>query len=356
MGYRAKLSDGTIIQPAVEVLANRMTPQQANKEFFGVRGTCPDCQATFDRLKYTDHAGTQQGLSRLDMARALEVHYTSACIVDNVMMRTMHMTHLPNPDQELSRLCADHKLAHHAGVVQVIGEWAAKAYPDCIVEVEMVIVHDGAPPETFKPDICGFDRETGKPVFCIEYQRSYETFRAFQRRHELRHKQFDKVYWYFDSGIYNRARSHRTFLYEREEDFYVCKTDKVTGQLIRDDGEPPRKIIRVSSAPKKLGCTSEYDLNKETTVRGERLGYRPHLDQSLPMLVRGGGSLPPSLRRKHTPEQLVQAALQRGYVQPSLVHSYLKGSGVDVPISKVREMLKPKQTPFHDTTDQLDLF
>ncbi len=123
MGYRAKLSDGLIIQPAVEVLANRMTPKQANEELFGVRGTCPDCQATLDRLKYTDHSGTQAGLSRLDMARALEVHYTSACIVDNVMKRTMHMTHLPNPDDELNRLCADHKLAHHAAVVQVIGEW-----------------------------------------------------------------------------------------------------------------------------------------------------------------------------------------------------------------------------------------
>ncbi len=43
-------------------------------------------------------------------------------------------------------------------------------------------------------------------------------------------------------------------------------------------------------------------------------------------------------------------------VQPSLVYSYLKGSGVDVPISKVKEMLQPKQTQFHDTTDQLDLF
>lgn len=352
MGYRAKLSDGSIIQPAVDVLAHRLTPQQANEDFFQVRGSCPDCQQTFDRLKDTDHAGTLAGLARIDMARALEVHYTSAYIVDNVMLRTMHMTHLPNPDHKLCRLCAERKLAHHAAVVQVISEWAAKSYPDCIIEVELQITIDGAPPETFKPDICGYARDTRKPVFCIEYQRSYETFRAFQRRHEVRHREFDKVFWYFDQAVYNRASAHRTFLYEREEGFYSCKTDKESGQLIRDDGAPPNKIIQPSARPKLSTCVSEYALNKEPISRPEQMGWRPIIDQSLPMLIRGGQKPRPRV----STESLISAARARGYTSPHLIQTFLKGSGVDLPFSKVKQLLAPKEDPRNDASDQLTLF
>lgn len=351
MGYRAKLSDNLIVQPAVEVLANRLTPKQANKDFYGLTGTCPDCEAFKAANQWSDHSGIQAGLQRLQ-GRALDVHYTSAQLDGDTMLRSMCFSHYPSVD-ELCRVCSERKLAHHAAVVEVITEWASKAYPNCVVEAELQIVHAGAPPATFKPDICGYEKSTHKPVFCIEYQRSYETFVAFQKRHEIRHREFPEVHWYFDSAFYSRARNHRMFLADRDERFYTCWTDKATGQLIREDGAPPKEIQRVASAPKKFGCATEYSLIESQTTK-EVLKPRPFLNKYMPMQVRGSRHPTPP-RHRTSPNELIEQAHARGYRSTNLIHSFLKGSGVDMPISQLKKILKPETTSANNS-DQLGLF
>ena len=350
MGYKAQLSNGIIIQPPVDVLANRITPQQANKEYRGVTGDCPHCLKLQGLQAGTDNATMLAALSHID----LTVGYRSAHIVDGYMKRTMCFAHRPNPllSQMMCRLCADAKLAHHAMVLEVIGEWASKQWSNCRVEIELSIRLDGAPPETFSPDICGYDRNTNAPVFCIEYQRTYESFHKFQRRHEVRHKEFPSVLWYFDAPVYTKSREHRLFLYGRDEEFRKCWSDKNTGQLHGEIGMPPARVADSQVRPMLNDCSEAAAIRaKEMLERSkESLNYRAPLDPNLPFIATGR-----YVKRGTTVLDLIEVAKTRGYRSLNHIHTFLRGSGIDIHISQLKDLMNPPRHVMPEGA-QLQLF
>jgi len=238
MGYQARLADGAVIAPAVEVLSGELKPQQANARYRGTTGTCPHCEALRRSHLGTDNATLQAALSAAD----LTVHYRSAQLADDRMLRIMHFAHRPGflRSDGACLLCRSADLAHHAAVVEVIGRWARKHWTGATVTAEMTVVLPGTPPQQFRPDVVVQDAD-GKPVACIEYQRTPEAFVDFVARHELRCRQFPTVLWFFGPGAYGRSGQHRTYLHERGHEFYRCCLEPDTARLQYQAGKVPER-------------------------------------------------------------------------------------------------------------------
>lgn len=255
MGYQALLQNGEIISPAVDVLEGRITYHESNRIYRGVTGTCPHCLSL--RNSETDNLTMQAALSVAD----LSVHYVSACIRGDRMDRMMYFAHRPGfwKSTGTCRLCSDARLRHHAAAVRVIGRWAEHQWPNSTVRAEMRINVKGALPTTFQPDV-SIHSQDGKPVACIEYQRSAENFLDFTARHELRLSQFPEVLWFFDRPIYRRSAHHRDYLHDRGSRFFKTWTNE-EGRLIYEQGRPvERKRRPIKAALRSPEPCSEANL------------------------------------------------------------------------------------------------
>jgi len=349
LGYRAELSDGLIIQPAVDVLAKRLTPRQANKEFWRVRGICPDCQKLREEYRDTDNANLRAALASLDVT----VVYRCAHIVDEVMKRLMHFGHMPGFLQSdlACRICRDRSVAQHAAALEVISEWAVREWPDCEVRTELKVVLPGTPPDRFEPDISIYRRATNEPVACIEYERKMDPFPAFQRRHAVRCRKFPTVWWFWEKGPYGRAGQHRRFLSERGDRFWKCWADPDTGGLEAEEGLPPEVRIDGVSTKTPPRCALG-DLNLDGADEPTRIIRTParasEINTNVPLSIQMRGEKP-------SVDELINAARERGYRSPSLIHHFLRGSGVDIDFRGVKRLLQPKEPDLLMTDGNLQL-
>ena len=349
MGYKALLSDNSTVQPAVEVLANRISPKQANSTYKGTVGTCPHCLALRAENAFTDNQLLQAALREAD----LTVFYKSAHLVDDVMKRLMHFSHRPGflKTDAACLLCRDANLAHHAAALEVIAEWAAKKWTDCSVESELTVMLPGTPPEKFAPDISIYSRE-GTPMACIEYQRSYESYDHFTRRHETRHRQFNEVLWFFDRGVYNRARAHRRYLDERSEPFFKCWTDPQSGQLQAEHGVAPDRVWSPPTQGKPDQCSLASLINAfegRNEPRRNRTADDTPINRSLPLQISRYRRSAPASRHVAPPSSQtvvgqVRLALAAGHTHPFTIQCHLEGVGVGVPLHRVKEALEAIKT------------
>lgn len=290
MGFQARLEDGTVIAPAVEVLSGRLTPEQANRKYKGVTGVCPQCTALRRRQQGTDNAAIQAALSIAD----LSVDFVPAVIQQGEMKRIPHFSHRPGflQTDAASLLCRESKLGLHAAAVEVIGEWAREMWRDCTVRAELNVVAPGTPPQTFRPDVAIHDAD-GSPVACIEYQRTAETFDAFKERHELRLTQFPEVVWFFGPGAYMRSGNHRQYLAIRRHRFARCWLDPETQGLRYEWGRPPAPVREPVPEHKAAPC-SEASLIRALERQGEssRPAVQPTINTAIPLLHRDEAYVP----------------------------------------------------------------
>jgi hypothetical protein len=338
MGYKALLPDNSTVQPAVEVLANRLSPKQANSTYKGTVGTCPHCLALRAENAFTDNQLLQAALREAD----LTVFYKSAHLVDDVMKRLMHFSHRPGflKTDAACLLCRDANLAHHAAALEVIAEWAAKKWTDCSVESELTVVLPGTPPEKFAPDISIYSRE-GTPV-------AYESYDHFTRRHETRHRQFNEVLWFFDRGVYNRARAHRRYLDERSEPFFKCWTDPQSGQLEAEHGVAPDRVWIPPTQGKPDQCSLASLINAfegRNEPRRNRPADDTPINRSLPLAVinsrRAAAYSPqPPTPQIKTVEEHVRAAMAAGYTHPSDIQWQLEKAGAGASIRRIKEVVE----------------
>jgi hypothetical protein len=345
MGYKALLSDNSTVQPAVDVLAGRLTPKQANSTFKGTIGTCPHCQALRAEHAFTDNQLLQAALREAD----LTVFYKSAHLVDEVMKRLMHFAHRPGflKTDAACLLCRDADLAHHAAALEVIADWAAKQWPNCSIESELTVVLPGTPPEKFSPDISIRSRE-GAPVSCIEYQRSHESYDHFIRRHEIRHRQFDQVLWFFDRGVYTRARAHRRYLDERSEPFFKCWTDPQSGQLQAEHGVAPERVWLPPTAGTPEKCSLASLINAfegRDEPRRKKSADDVAINRALPLEVinarrAAAARLQPPAPQVKTVEEHVRLALAAGYKHPSDIQWQLERAGAGASIRRIKEVVE----------------
>ena len=260
MGYEAILSTGEVIAPAVDFLDGVVSAARAtrfNKLYRGVTGTCSHCLALRRSQQGTDNLTIQSALSRGD----LPVHYVSAVLAGERLERIMHFAHSPGfwKDGEVCRICSDSRLVYHAVVVQVIGRWAQRNWPGSSVQAEMRISAKGAPPTSFRPDIA-VHNVNGKPIACIEYQRSGENFYAFLERDRIRLAEFPQVLWFFDRAVYSRAIQHRNYLHDAGRQFFKSWTDPHTGGVTYDEGKPHKPSATVIKRSRELDPCSEASL------------------------------------------------------------------------------------------------
>lgn len=257
MGYEAILSTGEVIAPAVDFLDKQITAAQANKLYRGVTGTCSHCLALRRSLQGTDNITILAALSQDD----LPVHYVSAVLSGERVDRIMHFAHRAGywTDATSCRICSDSRLVYHGAAVQVIARWARKQWPGSTVQAELRISAKGAPPTSFRPDIAVHDA-TGKPIACIEYQRSGENFLDFQKRDEVRLTEFPQVLWFFDRGVYHRSTQHRNYLHDAGRQFFKTWTDPQTLQLNYDEGAPHKAKAPATPQYKELDPCSEASL------------------------------------------------------------------------------------------------
>lgn len=257
MGYEAILSTGEVIAPAVDFLDKQITAAQANKLYRGVTGTCSHCLALRRSLQGTDNLTILAALSQDD----LPVHYVSAVLSGERVDRIMHFAHRAGywNDATSCRICSDSRLVYHGAAVQVIARWARKQWPGSTVQAELRISAKGAPPSSFRPDIAVHDA-TGKPIACIEYQRSGENFHAFLERDRVRLAEFPQVLWFFDRGVYHRSAQHRNYLHDAGRQFFKTWTDPQTLQLNYDEGAPHKAKAPAVPRYKELGPCSESSL------------------------------------------------------------------------------------------------
>ena len=309
MGYKALLADGSAIAPAVEVLDGVLTPRQADKTYKGVRGTCFHCRQRRDRIWEVESAAVQRALTTADLG----VHYVSGFYEGESLKRIMHFAHKPGflRGDTACLICRSASLAFHAQAVEVIRRWATREWPGCDVAAEMNVVLPGTPPQQFRPDIT-VQSADGKPVACIEYQRTPEQFDAFCRRHELRKRQFPDVRWFFASGAYGSSAQHREYLHDRGEVFYRCWVDNETGRLQVADGRPPVKrgpappksqVVKCSEA----GLIQAMEAREAAAPRRAAEALNPQLD----LLMVGGSDV------QNRP-QLVQARQPRPSAAPAV--------------------------------------
>jgi hypothetical protein len=238
VGFQAILADGSVIAPAVDVLAGVIKASLANERYRGVSGTCPHCQQLRDQQAGTDNPLVQAALSIAD----LTVRFRRAQLEGDQMVRIMHFAHargfLASPGACM--LCRDSNLAHHGAAVQVIGRWAQQHWPGAMVKAEMQVVAPGTPPTLFRPDVSVIDA-AGRRVACIEYQRTKESFESFKARDEARCREFGEVLWFFHAGAYGKSWDHRDYLADRGRRFFRTWTERESGQLMREEGERPTR-------------------------------------------------------------------------------------------------------------------
>lgn len=294
MGFQAVLDSGQVVAPAVDVLSQVLTPQQADKQYKGVTGVCPHCRDMKARVSEISSAHMQAALSIAD----LTVRYRSGSYDDGRMIRIMHFAHragflqLPGV---ACLLCSSPDLARHGAVVKVIGRWAERRWPLATVRAEISIVDPGTPPQRFSPDISVYGVD-GKALACIEYQRTPEPFEAFVQRHELRRRQFPDVQWFFALGTYHKSLDHRRYLHDRGLLFFRCSIDGQTGRLIAEEGKPPTGGKRVPLRRDLTEC-SEQSLIRALEQRQPPPAKveGPPLDTSLDMVMLGAQAASPAL-------------------------------------------------------------
>jgi hypothetical protein len=272
MGFQAVLPGGKVVAPAVEVLLGELTPQQANERYRGTEGLCPDCMALRKAQAGTDNPTIQSALSVAD----LHVSYRSASIDDrNRMTRVMHFAHRPGFWQQGDQcsLCRSGlDLLQHAAAVKVIGLWAEKQWAGCSVTAEMKVIVRGTPPALIRPDVAIHDSQ-GKPVACIEYQRSAESFPSFKERDRLRLQEFPVVIWFFAGSTYARSGDHRDYLAAHGRRFYRCHV-LPEGRLEYEPGQP-RKPVPSAQRVGKLTTCSESALVRALEDRDKPRANRP---------------------------------------------------------------------------------
>jgi hypothetical protein len=288
VGFRALLPDGSTIAPAVEVLSGRLSPRQADRTYKGLTGVCVHCSQQRRRIHEIDNAHLQAALSIAD----LSVRYVSAAYDRDRMARIMHFAHRPGFLRgDLCQLCAEPNLARHASAVEVIGRWAQVEWPGADVRAELNVVLPGTPPQQFRPDISVRSLD-GRPIACIEYQRTPETFSEFIARHSLRCRQFPDVRWYFAPGAYAASGNHRAWLHARGHAFYHCRVDPETGRLIASLGRPPSGRAAPAVAHRLEKC-SESSLIRALEERDQPVARKEsvELNTSLDMLMLGGQTI-----------------------------------------------------------------
>lgn len=282
MGFQALLSDGNVIAPAVEVLSRRMTAREADDAYRGTAGICPDCLRRRLGLREIDNAHIQRALLEAD----LTVKYRSAAYDQGRMTRIMHFAHRAGflKGDDLSQGCSCPNMAYHAAAVQVLGRWAQDEWPMATVEAGMTIVEPGTPPQQYRPDVSVLDF-MGRPVACIEYQRTAEGFGEFMQRHELRCRQFPIVRWFFAGGAYLKSRDHRIYLNEHGHTFYRCWVDPDNGALVAEEGKAPLGAKRPRSQTRGLAECSEASLIRALEQREEQKPVRPaaQIDANRPL-------------------------------------------------------------------------
>jgi hypothetical protein len=335
MGYKARLDDGSILQPAVDVLANRITHAKANAAYKGTSGICPHCEELRQQYANSDSTAVMLGFAVAD----LTVGYVSAQIIDGVMKRIMHFSHRPNTitPETTCLICRDAKLAHHAAALEVIGEWAANHWPDAVITQELTVVVPGTPPERFTPDIKVHGRD-GTPIACIEYQRSYESFDAFKRRHELRSTQYPLVWWFFDRPVYYRARDHRRYLSDRELTYFHSWVEKGSGQLIAEHGRPAEsRIITPTSGTPQQCSLADIIAAYEAPQQKRHRPVAPIANRHLGLEMRG--------IRRPAPIAVDEAAIRRiaaahpGQIPWQIANLAAAELGVTVTAARVKAIL-----------------
>ena len=272
MGFQCVLPAGELIQPAVEVLGGRLTPQEANERYRGAVGVCPDCMALRAIQAGTDNLTIQAALSIAD----LRVRFRSASFDDaRRMTRIMHFAHLPGRGEQTgaSALCrGGPDMAQHAAAVQVLGQWARQKWPGCTVTAEMKVIVPGAPPSAFRPDVAVHD-SLGEPVACIEYQRSQESFASFLDRDRLRLRQFPEVLWFFAGRVYDNSGEHCDELARQRRPFFYCRVSP-DGQLVYEHGRGRQRHQPTHRGRDLIGC-SEAGLVRLLEDRDQGRGVKP---------------------------------------------------------------------------------
>jgi hypothetical protein len=315
MGYKARLADGSIIQPAVDVLAGRITPASANATYRGTAGVCVHCE----KIRASHSA-----------ADDLTVSYVSATVLDDAMTRIMHFRHRPGASSLASTcpICRDVKHVHHAAALEVLSEWAAGYWPGAVITQELTIVAPGTPPERFIPDIEVRDHR-GDAIACIEYQRSKESFLDFKRRHDLRESTYPDVWWIFDRSIYKGLRDHRRYLSDQKQTYFVSWVEKGSQRLILEHGRPDEGRITSPARDCATGaCSFDAAIMKHRT--------------SLPSspIACNGVEVRGLVPRVKTVEAHIQQALASGLSDVWSVRRYLERQGIIVPTDRIRKALR----------------
>lgn len=300
--------DGVEVTPAVDVLAGRMTVEEADDLFIEIvrdekgkdrevraSGICPYCENRWASMDPLEQGKLMEALQRSEW----DVSYRRAST-------------RPGPDGGLvvaAVMCFCHKrgfakafggsspCSQPGNVHEAVVRALAQAYqhdlgPDYTVTPEKTFTFKGPKPVDYRPDISIIGPD-GEKAIAIEFQRSREDVEGFRLRHSIRAREWAEVVWFFDKRIYNApTTTHaRNLLWDAQIPFFQAWVDAENQRLqveegTRHDGGRSRK------SPLPQGCSDGRLIN--ALEREQEQGDRP---QPTRIYLTGDGALMADIRK-----------------------------------------------------------